>query len=79
MTVPVLSVGLEGEYFFQNVTSVFRWSRVSAATSFLTSRTAGWAVLHDRDIPKTALCPTLSLLLTQEEVNQDFFSNLGHR
>lgn len=32
----------------------------------------------DRDVPKTALCPTLSLLLTQEEIIWDFFSNLGH-
>lgn len=32
-----------------------------------------------RDTPKTALCPALSLLLTQEEVSQEFLSNLGHK
>lgn len=66
-------------FFFQNEKFAFRWSKVNAGPSILTSLQQAGAVQDGRDAPIAALCPTLPLLLTQEEVSQEFLSNLEHK
>lgn len=78
-TAPILSICLEGEYFFfrKRILHLDGPGSVQLLQSWCPVQQAG-AVQDDRDVPKTALCPMLSLLLTQEEVSRDFFSNREH-